>query len=73
MASPRPGEIYIEFFTIANQIKAVAVDAATGIEVTVFGPKSVTRNEIQTLAIRKLKRRIEQLRQQQDTRPGRLA
>lgn len=73
MASPRPGEIYIEFFTIANQIKAVAVDATTGVEVTVFGPKAVSRDEIQALAVRKLKRRLEQLRQQQDTRPGRLA
>lgn len=73
MASPRPGEIYIEFFTIANQIKAVAVDANTGVEVTVFGPKSVTRNEIQTLAVRKLKRRLEQLSQPRDTKPGRLA
>ncbi len=61
MAKPKPGEIYIEFFTIANQIKAVAVDANTGTEVTVFGPASVSRLEIQNLAVRKLKRRLEQL------------
>lgn len=61
MATPKPGEIYIEFFTIANQIKAVAVDATTGTEVTVFGPVSTSRLEMQNLAVRKLKRRLEQL------------
>ena len=73
MAQPRPGEIYIEFFTIANQIKAVAVDARTGVEVTVFGPKSVSRDDIQALAVRKLKRRLEQLSQKPSGGPGLLA
>ncbi|WP_319531388.1 DUF6898 family protein [uncultured Cohaesibacter sp.] len=61
MASPKAGEIYIEFFVIGPQMKAVAVDAATGVEVTVFGPKTVSRLELQNLAVRKLKRRLEQL------------
>ena len=63
MCAPKAGEIYIEFFTIGAQTKAVAVDAATGVEVTVFGPNAVSRQELQNLAVRKLKRRLEQLGQ----------
>ncbi|SNY93085.1 hypothetical protein SAMN04515647_3358 [Cohaesibacter sp. ES.047] len=61
MVSPNAGEIYIEFFVIGPQMKAVAVDAATGVEVTVFGPKTVSRLELQNLAVRKLKMRLKQL------------
>ena len=61
MATPKAGEVYIEFFRIGQQMKAVAVDASTGVEVTVFGPASVSQLELQNLAVRKLKRRLEQL------------
>lgn len=63
MVAPKAGEIYLEFFTIGQQTKAVAVDATTGVEVSVFGPATVSRQELQNLAVRKLKRRIEQLGQ----------
>lgn len=58
-ASPRAGEIYIEFFRYGAQLRAVAVDAATGIEVTVFGPSHVPQDELGRLAVRKLYRRLE--------------
>ncbi|WP_321339418.1 DUF6898 family protein [uncultured Cohaesibacter sp.] len=61
MSQPKPGEIYIEFTAIGQQVKAVAVDATTGVEVSVFGPASVSKQDLQNLAIRKLKRRLEQL------------
>nr|WP_321457469.1 serine hydroxymethyltransferase [uncultured Cohaesibacter sp.] len=61
MNEPKPGEIYIEFTAIGQQVKAVAVDATTGVEVSVFGPASVSRQDLQNLAVRKLKRRLEQL------------
>jgi len=57
---PRPGEIYIEFHQVGQQVKAVAIDAATGIEVSVFGPVSTSQGDLQRLAVRKLKRRLEQ-------------
>lgn len=57
-AGPRPGEVYIEFTRLGAQLRAVAVDAATGVEVTVFGPASVARNELAKLAVRKLERRL---------------
>ncbi|TLP43405.1 MULTISPECIES: DUF6898 family protein [Cohaesibacter] len=61
MVAPKPGEIYIEFFQIGQQVKAVAVDATTGVEVTVFGPASVSQHDLQNLAVRKLQMRLRQL------------
>ncbi|GAB4512098.1 MAG: hypothetical protein Tsb0019_08310 [Roseibium sp.] len=57
---PRPGEIYIEFRQVGQQVKVVAIDAATGIEVSIFGPASTSQGDLQRLAVRKLKRRLEQ-------------
>jgi hypothetical protein len=57
---PRPGEIYLEFRQVGQQVKVVAIDAATGIEVSVFGPASTSQSDLQRLAVRKLKRRLEQ-------------
>ncbi|WP_373235898.1 DUF6898 family protein [Cohaesibacter celericrescens] len=61
MSAPKAGEVYIEFFTIGKQMKAVAVDAATGVEVTVFGPTNVSQKELQNLAVQKLKYRLGKL------------
>lgn len=58
---PRPGEIYIEFRQVGQQIQATAIDAATGVEVSVFGPLATSQQDLQNLAVRKLQRRIEQL------------
>lgn len=55
---PRHGEIYIEFSRHGSQLRAVAVDAGTGVEVTVFGPASVARNDLARIAVRKLERRL---------------
>lgn len=57
----RSGEIYIEFIAIGRQVKAIAVDADTGIEVSVFGPSNVSQKDLQQLAVRKLQRRLSEL------------
>ena len=57
---PRPGEIYLEFRAVGQQVKVTAIDAATGIEVSTFGPKSVAQEDLKRVAVRKLQRRIEQ-------------
>ena len=57
-AAPRAGEVYIEFTRHGAQLRAVAVDAATGVEVTVFGPASIARNDLARIAVRKLERRL---------------
>ena len=57
---PRPGEIYLEFRAIGQQVKVTAIDAATGVEVSAFGPKSAAQEDLKRIAVRKLQRRLEQ-------------
>ena len=52
------GEIYLEFISVGRQVKVVAIDAATGIEVSIFGPLTASQAELQRIAVAKLKRRI---------------
>ncbi|QDG78209.1 serine hydroxymethyltransferase [Labrenzia sp. PHM005] len=67
---PRPGEIYLEFRPVGKQVQVTAIDAATGIEVSTFGPASTSQEDLKRVVVRKLKRRIDQLadaaKQQQD-------
>lgn len=57
--NPMLGEVYFEFRQIGQSIKVVAVDAQTGVEVTIIGPASSPQSQLQRLALRKLKRRLE--------------
>ncbi len=57
--NPEPGEVYFEFLRMGRNMKVVAVDAATGIEVTILGPASAPQDQLQQLALRKLKRRLQ--------------
>jgi len=66
---PRPGEIYLEFRQVGQQVKVTAIDAATGIEVSTFGPVSVPQEDLKRVAVRKLKRRVEQETAASGTRP----
>lgn len=59
---PRPGEVYLEFRPVGRQVQVIAIDAATGIEVSIFGPSSAMQGDLKRLAVRKLQRRIEQER-----------
>ncbi|MBS8258970.1 serine hydroxymethyltransferase [Roseibium polysiphoniae] len=56
---PVPGEIYIEFHPVGQQVKVTAIDASTGIEVVVIGPSKAASADLKNLAVRKLLRRIE--------------
>jgi len=58
---PRPGEIYLEYHPIGKQVKVIAIDAATGIEVSTFGPASAAQEDLKRVAVRKLLRRIQQI------------
>lgn len=55
------GEIYLEFRPIGNQVQVTAIDAVTGIEVSTFGPAKTAPEDLKRIAVRKLKRRVEQL------------
>ena len=55
---PQSGEIYLEFRPVGQQVKVTAIDAATGIEVSTFGPASAAQSDLKRIAVRKLQRRL---------------
>ena len=56
--SAAPGEVFFEFTAIGPNVKVVAIDAATGVEVSVVGPASAAKIDLQRLALQKLKARL---------------
>jgi hypothetical protein len=52
-------EVLFEFTAIGAVMKVAAIDAATGIEVTVMGPVHASRADLQKLALAKLRKRLE--------------
>lgn len=54
-----PREVLFEFTAIGGAMKVAAIDAATGIEVTVMGPVQASRADLQKLALAKLRKRLD--------------
>ena len=57
-AGEHPRDVYFEFTAIGEVVKVVAIDAATGTEVTVMGPSNAAQHDLQRLALGKLKARL---------------
>jgi len=55
---PSPREVLFEFTAIGSVVKVAAIDAATGIEVSVMGPVHASRADMQRLALAKLNVRL---------------
>jgi hypothetical protein len=53
-----PREVYFEFTQIGSSVRVVAIDAASGVEVTVVGPATAAPSHLQRLALAKLKVRM---------------
>jgi len=53
-----PGGVYFEFTPVGGAVKVAAIDAATGIEVSVVGPARASQADLQQLALQKLKARL---------------
>jgi hypothetical protein len=53
-----PGEIYFEFTAIGRSVKVSAIDAASGLEISVVGPASASQADLERLALQKLKARL---------------
>jgi hypothetical protein len=51
-------EVYFEFTAIGGTVKVVAIDAASGIEVTVMGPVRTPQGDLKRLALQKLMARL---------------
>ena len=57
--SAEPGrEVYFEMTRVGASVRVAAIDAATGVEVTVVGPASAAPSDLQRLALAKLKARL---------------
>ena len=52
------GEIYFEFTAIGRNVKVAAIHAASGTEVSVMGPASAARSDLERLALQKLMARL---------------
>jgi len=55
------GGVYFEFTPVGDVVKVVAIDAATGTEISVFGPARTAQADLQRLALQKLKARLQAL------------
>jgi len=58
--SPAPAEVLFEFTRLGGQMRVAAIDGRTGIEVIVIAPVTATQVQMQTIALAKLRRRLEQ-------------
>jgi hypothetical protein len=54
-----PREVLFEFTVIGPSVRVAAIDALSGIEITVVGPASAARADLERLALAKLKARID--------------
>jgi hypothetical protein len=59
-AAPKRAVIF-EFHQIGNAVKVAAVDEATGVEVSIVGPSSAMRSDLEKVARAKLMRALEKL------------
>jgi hypothetical protein len=57
-ASDNDREVYFEFTAIGRSVKVSAIDAATGLEVSVIGPASASQADLERLALQKLNARL---------------
>jgi hypothetical protein len=53
-----PREVYFEFVAIGPQVKVTAIDSLTAVEVSILGPARASQRDLETLALRKLTRRL---------------
>ena len=51
-------EIYFEFTTLGRSVKVSAIDAATGLEVSIVGPATASKADLERLALQKLLARL---------------
>ena len=49
------GEIYFEFFPVGAYVKVVAIDAATGVEVSIVGASAADQATLERTALAKLR------------------
>ena len=58
MSTAERRDVYFEFTAIGSAVKVVAIDAASGTEVSVIGPAGAAQADLEQLALGKLKARL---------------
>lgn len=53
------GEVYFEFIVVGNSVKVSAIDAASGVEVAIIGPKATSQEQLKRIALRKLQNKLQ--------------
>jgi hypothetical protein len=61
MADDDRRDVYFEFTAIGGTVKVVAIDALTGLEVSVMGPASAAQADLERLALQKLKAQLKKV------------
>ena len=61
MADDDRRDVYFEFTAIGGTVKVVAIDALTGLEVSVMGPTSAAQADLERLALQKLKAQLKKV------------
>ena len=59
---------YLEFLSLGGQVKVMAIDPETGIEVSIIAPESASQSEMTNVAVEKLERRIAKEAEQEATK-----
>jgi len=58
MAPPESREVFFEITFVGVTAKVAAIDGASGVEVSVFGPAHAAETELKRLALAKLRARL---------------
>jgi E3 ubiquitin-protein ligase DOA10 len=58
-------DVIFEFVTQGAYMRVAAVDVVSGTEAVIVGPANAARHDLEALALRKLRRLLEQQQQQQ--------
>ena len=58
MAEEAHREVYFEHIVVGRSVKVVAIDSLTAIEVSIVGPHSAAKFDLERLALQKLRARL---------------
>jgi uncharacterized protein DUF6898 len=53
-----PREVYFELIRLGASVKVVAIDGATGVEVSIVGPANAAQSDLERVALAKLNARL---------------
>jgi hypothetical protein len=56
-----PREVLFEFRPAGNQIRVAAIDVTSGLEVIIIAPLHTSQEQMKSVALAKLRRRLDQL------------